>query len=531
MAIVQISRITHRKGLFENLPQLAGAELGWVIDQRRLFIGNGTLEEGAPVIGNTEVLTEFSDILGGATSYVYKGEAAGYTAQTGPGSTDITRTLQAKLDDFASVRDFGAVGDGVTDDSEAINRALYQLFCREINTEIRRSLFFPAGTYKISETILIPPYARLYGEGADSTIINLDVSGDLSSLSSYCARTTDSLQQTGVNIGNNDATAPTNIELSSMSFQCSDTTDVFLLDRCANVYIDRVVFRGNQVQADLSVASADQACVRCDSTTALPVSHVTLDNCQFENATYGFYSDDLAKSVTISNSQFNTLYRGVSLGESPVNGGPSGCRVLHNQFDNISFEGIVIGPVSLNVTGYNVFYDVANNFNGLGNPEAAVIDIQNENNLSISDLFERDDTDAASYPRVDLNNTASIAFQNAEEIQLGTFHREVGRQTTLTDNTSSATTIFTVSSSATKAFQMNYTIIRDTAVRHGVLTVVAQDSDDSSLTLNYSEGYDENISTGVTFTATQSGSTISVKYTTTNIGTNATLKYSLMRLA
>jgi hypothetical protein len=79
MAIVQISRITNRKGLQENLPQLAGAEFGWSIDERRLFIGNGTLEEGAPVIGNTEILTEFSDILEIQSTYTYKGEAAGYT--------------------------------------------------------------------------------------------------------------------------------------------------------------------------------------------------------------------------------------------------------------------------------------------------------------------------------------------------------------------------------------------------------------------------------------------------------------------
>lgn len=63
MAIVQISRITNRSGLTENLPQLAGAELGWCIDTRRLFIGNGTIQDGAPTIGNTEILTEYSDIL------------------------------------------------------------------------------------------------------------------------------------------------------------------------------------------------------------------------------------------------------------------------------------------------------------------------------------------------------------------------------------------------------------------------------------------------------------------------------------
>ena len=62
MAIVQISQITNRKGLAENLPQLAGAELGWSTDTRQLFIGNGTLADGAPVIGNTEILTEFSVI-------------------------------------------------------------------------------------------------------------------------------------------------------------------------------------------------------------------------------------------------------------------------------------------------------------------------------------------------------------------------------------------------------------------------------------------------------------------------------------
>jgi hypothetical protein len=64
VAIVQVSRITQRTGLEQDLPQpLAGAEFGWAIDQRKLYIGNGTIADGAPIVGNTEVLTEFSDIL------------------------------------------------------------------------------------------------------------------------------------------------------------------------------------------------------------------------------------------------------------------------------------------------------------------------------------------------------------------------------------------------------------------------------------------------------------------------------------
>jgi hypothetical protein len=57
MDVTQISKIQIRRGLQENLPQLSSAEMGWSIDEQRLFIGNGTLAEGAPMTGVTEILT------------------------------------------------------------------------------------------------------------------------------------------------------------------------------------------------------------------------------------------------------------------------------------------------------------------------------------------------------------------------------------------------------------------------------------------------------------------------------------------
>lgn len=63
MAVIQISKIQVRRGLQENLPQLASGEMGWSVDGRRLYIGNGTLAEGSPEIGNTEILTELSQAL------------------------------------------------------------------------------------------------------------------------------------------------------------------------------------------------------------------------------------------------------------------------------------------------------------------------------------------------------------------------------------------------------------------------------------------------------------------------------------
>ena len=61
MAVIQISKIQVRRGLQENLPQLASGELGWSVDERRLYIGNGTLAEGAPTVGVTEIITEYSE--------------------------------------------------------------------------------------------------------------------------------------------------------------------------------------------------------------------------------------------------------------------------------------------------------------------------------------------------------------------------------------------------------------------------------------------------------------------------------------
>lgn len=383
MAIIQYTQINNRSGLQRDLPQLSTAELGWSIDSRRLFIGNGTLEEGAPEIGDTEILTEYSDIFAMAGAYTYKGAQAGYTVSSSPafasavwsaGSTTITvlnntgiavgqlvigpglasntfvtavsgliitiseatlidsdsytsiafiggtlvtygmwdtdygmslrisdavgistgmnvtginvpsntqvvaltsgtvisqtvdltlgqdnfivpnatgilvgslvqgtgvaggtivtsvdnttiyisqnivaagtgitvtftysnvtlnqnlglapgepiqlvfhrdsaRTLQEKLDDTVSVRDFGAVGDGVTDDTAAINTALNQLYCvAPYNTAepsaplVRRILLFPAGRYIVSSALLIPPNCILSGEGIDHSVIEM----------------------------------------------------------------------------------------------------------------------------------------------------------------------------------------------------------------------------------------------------------------------------------------------------------------------------------------------------------------------
>lgn len=570
VAIVQISRITQRKGLEQDLPEpLAGAELGWAIDQRRLFIGNGDLSEGAPTVGNTEILTEYSDILAIAATYTYEGTAAGYTVQTGPTASDpVTISLQNWLDQFATVKDFGATGDGVTDDTEAINRALFEIYCRQANTQIRRSLFFPAGTYKVTDTILIPPYAMLYGEGPESSIISLEVaawssttayatgvlvenSGNYyrsliavpagtslsnatywqsASLPDYVARTVDSLQQQGVNIGTNGATPPTAVIVQHMKFATDQIIDGLLIEKCTNSDFDSIDIQGPLTTVDLITNADDVSAVRWSSSTSLICSQVNFGHCGFKGFTYGTATAQQIQGCTFSECKFDTLYQGAYIGgATPVNGGPTGTRVMASMFDNIYGQGVVIEGVELNVSSNNIFYDVANHFNGTGSPAASIIDIDTAQNISIGDMFERTTANSGTYPRINLNYTASIGYDSAYKIQQGTYTRFTGVRAILPNNTST-TALFTVDAADTRAFKVDYTIVRSTTTRTGTFTVVAS-TDGTGGTLTSNDTGVQNAATGVTLSVTETGSVVSFEYATTNTGADAEFYYSITRLA
>ena len=527
LAIVQISQITNRKGLQVDLPQLAGAELGWSIDSRRLFIGNGTLEEGAPVIGNTEILTEFSDILAVATAYTYQGADAGYTVQTGPTpGTPIEQSLQTWLDQFATVKDFGAVGDGVADDTAAINRALYQLYCREVNPQIRRSLFFPAGIYRVTQTIKIPPYATLYGEGIDNSVIRMD-NVTVTSLNDYVARTADSLQQTGPSIGSNGASPPEFITITNLGFEnLTSEASVFLIEAAENCRFQNVGFEGPLLAADLTTEALGTSCVEFASTPSLICNQVVFDSCRFGGTVWATNTDQQIQGITFTNSKFNILYHGIVLGAgAPVSGGATGVRITGNMFDNVYAEGIIFGDVSLNASGHNIFYNVGNYFGGIDSPRTSIIDIQNNNNVSISDLFTRTDNFATTYPRVQLNNTLSIATTNGSQLSLGSYTRKSGLSQTLINNTTA--TLLTFSTNVAKAFQIDYTIVRDVDYLTGTLTVT---SNTGSGLPTYSNDYIQNADTGISFAISQGGSTITVNYTATNTGLNGSINYSIRYL-
>jgi len=107
---------------------------------------------------------------------IFASDAANVT-YTAPYTGAVQTTVEDKLAQTVSVKDFGAIGDGVTDDTAAIQAAIDAL------SDIGEggTVLLPAGTYKITDNINItwpnstnqnePPRITLRGEGADLSYI------------------------------------------------------------------------------------------------------------------------------------------------------------------------------------------------------------------------------------------------------------------------------------------------------------------------------------------------------------------------
>ena len=93
------------------------------------------------------------------------GIAANKLSFTQAGTGAVARTVDNKLADVVSVKDFGAVGDGVADDTAAIQNAL---------TSSAVSIYFPAGRYKITANLNRSGHTYLYGDGLGASVLEFN---------------------------------------------------------------------------------------------------------------------------------------------------------------------------------------------------------------------------------------------------------------------------------------------------------------------------------------------------------------------
>jgi hypothetical protein len=131
------------------------------------FSGASSFLGGIPAGGTTgQVLSKASN-TDYDVNFVDPVATAENVTFTPAGTGAVDTTVQTKLRESVSVKDFGAVGDGVTDDSTAFQNA--------VNAAANGSLYVPSGTYLIDDTqIRVDSPCRIFGDGPTS-ILRFDI--------------------------------------------------------------------------------------------------------------------------------------------------------------------------------------------------------------------------------------------------------------------------------------------------------------------------------------------------------------------
>lgn len=390
MAVVQISRIQMRRGqknAGSGLPQLASGEIGWAVDTQELYIGNGSVSEGAPAVGNTKILTEHENIFTFANTYTYKDT----DLQTGASATSpIKRTLQSRLDDVVNAKNFGVTaGTNVT---VSLQRAVDQLFLNsatKASSSSRVTLHLDPGEYTITGVVHLPPYTSIVGAGSDKTVIN--ASGNT------CFKTINSLSTPGAP-ANESTTAPENqsrnIRIEGMTIKQTTANTALELQSTKDSVFKDVKFYGPWSVGD-AMTSGQKAVEMISLATSVTCENNVFDNCYFTKWTFPFKSDDDIVNNTFKDCQFHTNLHGVVLGQGTVLGAPNQAtgpvrnNIANCVFDEIAREAIVVENGTHNTSNSNKFYSVGNVNGTEANAAYAVIKFTSKHNTSTTDYFKR----------------------------------------------------------------------------------------------------------------------------------------------
>jgi len=326
MAVIQISKIQIRRGLKTSgigIPQLSSAEFAWAIDSQELFIGNGSIAEGAPYVGNTKILTEHDNILELAASYRFASSdpSIGYS---------VARPLQGKLDETVSVADFGAVGDGSTDCVAAFETAFNQLF-QNTNSIYKKVLLVPNGEYLFLTDLKIPSTVVLRGETRDGAVLNIG------------ANNVTFITEDGHEVADfNSTNRPKNVSIENLTFL--RTQGVVEITGLADSAFKGVKFKGNYVLGNsvVDLASRTAAVYWRNNLLGTRVDNVTFDGCLFESNALSIKCVQTLVAqtkVTFKNSKFFIGDVGVYI--SGVTTQSNNWTFDHSEFEEIAKQAFI----------------------------------------------------------------------------------------------------------------------------------------------------------------------------------------------
>ena len=402
MAVVQISKIQLRRGrknAGSGLPQLSSGEMGWAIDSQELYIGNGSVSEGAPAVGNTKIITEHDSLFQLADSYVYK-NLDGNIITGSDANNPVERSLQERLDDRVSVRSFGATGESSQDATVFLQRAIDNLFLNNTSSNLPQArvvLHIEPGEYNITDTLKLPPNCHIQGAGKDKTIIIQNANGR-----SVFETVSDESNINNYVYGGEYITQARNIELCDMTLRSNSSSVGLNLNSCRDSLFKNIKIEGTWstgVSVPVDSSATNSIGLLLDSISGgVETQRVSFENLTIENYAYAVVSNKDINDVTIIDSFIEDCGYGVTFGKDMlIDGnvgagtayGPSNCTINNTHFKNISNQAIYIGEGVYNKSLYNKFETCGNNGGSDDMPYSSIIKFVKLGNESVGDYFSR----------------------------------------------------------------------------------------------------------------------------------------------
>jgi len=505
MAVIEIARIQVRRGQEHEtgVPQLEPGEFGWAEDTQNLYIGK-RVSEGANSDDNARVLTDkdlqnFFNLIEGSHSLT--GSAA--STSTYRYRDDLpfsqfrstTTTIAKKLDATVNLHDFTqeALIDG-TDITDALTRAIQDIYSNEFyGTGTVRVLEIPAGDFRVSSVVDLPPYAHLRGEGPGITSITL------TNNATNLFRTVDGL-------GNNFSVTMQTGEFSSKYVTLEDmtlaykkdnvnTASLITIDNCEKPTINNIEFTTKDANISTStyVSTGTAITVRgnlgSDLTGAVAYSTL-VQNCVFKNIERGVNLIGRISGTKISNSTFGYLKTGIRV--SSANADPTGRIAQHtlvtkNRFQDIreyAIETTQNDSATNLISRENIYRTVGNlgtiadkNITQQKNP---IFKFDSMGNTSINDRFNRKEVSVNSDPGFYYN---PIASQHAK------IENTIPENVTLAASTNNQEVCKIPLTGHDQIALIEYQIGNDNMSRKGTLTVNISSDNFASVSdyYNYSE--------------------------------------------
>ena len=225
------------------------------------------------------------------------------------GTGSVARTVTNKLQESVSVKDFGAVGDGSTDNTVAIQNAINYV------SSVGGTLTFPTGVFLCSSTLIFKNNVNYIGSG-------IDLAGIKGTVIKYTGAS-DAIQ---INNPINSSTSA-NIYISDIHVYCTTQTagKASIADVGSSyLTIERVATYGNQygVILDQSEIVRLQNCYIIAPAGGVGVwlvngaghtvganlfytNQITIDGCQFNTTTGVHIADDGGNTHVFTNNNFN----------------------------------------------------------------------------------------------------------------------------------------------------------------------------------------------------------------------------------